>query len=178
MPRLHEAVADTLAQQSAHTDLDGANVDDYRQRPEIPPFLRIGSWIGGDRGGNPNITEHVLRATLARHCGKVLGYYEDQLEKLEGELSLSSILVKTSPELKALAEEAVETSAHRDVEPYRRSISAIRAKLKATAAQLCPDGAIAGSRSRAPAAYHKVQRPSKPAWTSSISHLLTTGPVC
>ena len=54
----------------------------------LPSFLRIGSWIGGDRDGNPFVTDGVLRATLRAQSRLALRYYLDELHKLGGELSL------------------------------------------------------------------------------------------
>ena len=38
--------------------------DSGAQRPFAPAFLRFGSWVGGDRDGNPQITAHVTRETM------------------------------------------------------------------------------------------------------------------
>src|SRR5271156_4045801 len=56
----------------------------------LPSFLRLGSWIGGDRDGNPFVTEEVLRAALRAQSSRALKYYLDELHLLGGELSLDS----------------------------------------------------------------------------------------
>jgi phosphoenolpyruvate carboxylase len=99
----------------------------------LPSFLRIGSWIGGDRDGNPFVTEEVLRAALQAQSSRALKYYLDDLHLLGGELSLDSGLVGVSDELAELAARSPDRSANRQDEPYRRAITGIYARLAATA---------------------------------------------
>jgi phosphoenolpyruvate carboxylase len=99
----------------------------------LPSFLRIGSWIGGDRDGNPFVTEEVLRAALRAQSGRALRYYLDELHLLGGELSLDIRLVGVSPALDELAARSPDRSANRQDEPYRRAITGIYARLAATA---------------------------------------------
>ncbi|RIA55008.1 phosphoenolpyruvate carboxylase [Dichotomicrobium thermohalophilum] len=140
VPRLHESLSDQLntirrgnQRQETHLYAGLAPESDNR---DLACFLRIGSWIGGDRDGNPYVTEDILRETLDRHARKIIGYYQSELSKLEGELSLSSRLVNVSAELTALAEQYGEDNVHLDVEPYRRAIIVIRKRLAATEARL------------------------------------------
>jgi phosphoenolpyruvate carboxylase len=99
----------------------------------LPSFLRVGSWIGGDRDGNPFVTEEVLRAALRAQSSRALTYYLDELHLLGGELSLDSRLVGVSD---ALAAQSPDRSANRQDEPYRRAITGIYARLAATARAL------------------------------------------
>src|SRR5207237_7976187 len=99
----------------------------------LPSFLRLGSWIGGDRDGNPFVTEGVLRTALRAQSSRALGYHLDELNKLGGELSLDSRLVGVSDALAELAARSPDRSANRQHEPYRRAITAISARLAATA---------------------------------------------
>ena len=99
----------------------------------LPSFLRIGSWIGGDRDGNPFVTEGVLRAALRAQSSRALKYYLDKLHLLGGELSLDSRLVSVSDALEELAARSPDRSANRQDEPYRRAITGIYARLVATA---------------------------------------------
>jgi phosphoenolpyruvate carboxylase len=100
------------------------------QRPES--FLRIGSWIGGDRDGNPNVTAETLRIALGRASETVLLHYLDEVHGLGAELSISTELADVAPELVELADRAHDPSPARADEPYRRAISGIYARLAAT----------------------------------------------
>ena len=121
LPRLYARVEDTLA---AH--------DSGRPARELPAFLRIGSWIGGDRDGNPFVTAAVLERTLAMQAATALGFYLEEINTLGAELSLADRLVSASDALHALADQATDTSAHRADEPYRRALSGVYARLAAS----------------------------------------------
>ena len=108
---------------------------------ELPSFLRMGSWIGGDRDGNPFVTEGILRSALKAQSGRALRYYLDELYQLGGELSLDSRLVDISEPLEELAARSPDRAASRRTEPYRRAITGIYARLAATARSL-DDGEI------------------------------------
>jgi len=95
-------------------------------------FLRLGSWIGGDRDGNPNVTVDSLRLALGRSSDTVLLYYLDEVHALGAELSISAELANVTPQLRALADRSHDASPARADEPYRRAISGIYARLAAT----------------------------------------------
>ena len=103
---------------------------------EIASFLRMGSWIGGDRDGNPFVTADVMRGTLKLQSSRVLQYYLEELHVLGAELSISAHLADVSEELRTLAERSPDTSPHRSAEPYRLAVSGIYARLTATAERL------------------------------------------
>ena len=98
------------------------------------PILRPGSWIGGDRDGNPNVTADVVRLATGRAAYTALAHYFVELTKLEEELSMSLRLVHISDELTALAEACHEPA--RADEPYRRALRVIHARLTATAQEI------------------------------------------
>jgi phosphoenolpyruvate carboxylase len=102
----------------------------------LPPFYRVGSWIGGDRDGNPFVTAEILRETLRLQSAAALNHYLEQIHELGGELPLSDLLVKTTPELQELAAHSTDQSPQRADEPYRRALSGIYARLAATARAL------------------------------------------
>jgi phosphoenolpyruvate carboxylase len=98
------------------------------------PILRPGSWIGGDRDGNPNVTADVVRLATGSASYTALGHYTAELTALEQELSMSARLVAVTDELAALAQACDERP--RADEPYRRAVRVIRARLSATAKQI------------------------------------------
>ncbi|NJD25517.1 MAG: phosphoenolpyruvate carboxylase [Betaproteobacteria bacterium] len=102
----------------------------------LPPFFRVGSWIGGDRDGNPFVTAEILREALRLQSAAALEHYLAEVHELGGELPLSDLLVKVSPELLALAAHSTDHSPQRADEPYRRALSGIYARLAATARAL------------------------------------------
>jgi phosphoenolpyruvate carboxylase len=95
-------------------------------------FLRPGSWIGGDRDGNPHVTADSLRLTLGRSAQALLADYLAQLHALGAELSISNELADVSAGVTALAKESGDVNAARADEPYRRAITGIYARLAAT----------------------------------------------
>jgi len=97
-----------------------------------PNFLRLGSWIGGDRDGNPHVTADSLRLALSRASQALLADYLEQLNALGAELSLSSERAAVSPGVEALARSSGDANAARVDEPYRRAITGMYARLAAT----------------------------------------------
>jgi phosphoenolpyruvate carboxylase len=95
-------------------------------------FLRPGSWIGGDRDGNPHVTADSLRQTLERSSRALLADYLAQLHALGAELSISNELAEVSEELRALAAKSGDNNSVRADEPYRRAITGIYARVAAT----------------------------------------------
>jgi phosphoenolpyruvate carboxylase len=98
------------------------------------PILRPGSWIGGDRDGNPNVTADVVRLATGSAAYTALAHYFVELTALEEELSMSVRLVQISDELAALADTCAEPA--RADEPYRRALRVIHGRLTATAAEI------------------------------------------
>jgi len=121
LPRLYATLEDSLEQLAPASGV-----------PPVASFLRVGSWIGGDRDGNPFVDANVLRGTLEMQNAHVLNFYGEELGKLRRELSLSTRLVDVSDALAALAAASPDTSAHSELEPYRRVIALILARLAAT----------------------------------------------
>ncbi|ORA71077.1 phosphoenolpyruvate carboxylase [Mycolicibacterium insubricum] len=101
------------------------------------PILRPGSWIGGDRDGNPNVTGAVVREATGRAARTAFTHYLAELTVLEIELPLSARLVTVSDELNALAD-LVDQPLRTD-EPYRRAVRAVHGRLTATAEAILDD---------------------------------------
>ena len=94
-------------------------------------FLKLGSWVGGDRDGNPFVTAEVMRGALARQSRAALRLYLDEIHRLGAELSIAAGLADVTPELKALADASPDSSPHRADEPYRRAIAGVYSRLAA-----------------------------------------------
>jgi phosphoenolpyruvate carboxylase len=114
----------------------------------LASFLTVGSWVGGDRDGNPFVTGPALEAALARQAGVALDHYLAQVQALGASLSLSDALARGTPELAALAARAPDAAPRRGDELFRRALVGIYARLSATREALA--GAPAGRRPPAP----------------------------
>ncbi|GGB18424.1 phosphoenolpyruvate carboxylase [Flexivirga endophytica] len=101
------------------------------------PVLRAGSWIGGDRDGNPNVTADVVSTATGRASQTAIQHYLRELETLEDEFSFSIRMARTTPELLELA--ALNTSDERTDEPFRQVIAWIRGRLSATHSEFFGD---------------------------------------
>lgn len=104
----------------------------FGEGASLPSFLRLGTWVGGDRDGNPKVDGAMMHKALARQAGAVLRVYLEQVNSIGAELSLSSRFTRVTKELDALAGKANDNSPQRSDEPYRRAISGIYARLAAT----------------------------------------------
>lgn len=118
LPRLYGQLEDLLARNG--------------EPEELPPFFRIGSWIGGDRDGNPFVTAEILTETLRLQSAAAFNFYLEEIHALGRELPLSQLLIQVSPALAALSEASPDTSPQRADEPYRRALAGIYARLAAT----------------------------------------------
>ncbi|GGL43712.1 phosphoenolpyruvate carboxylase [Nocardia jinanensis] len=105
------------------------------QRLLPKPLLRPGSWIGGDRDGNPYVTAEVVRTAASQAAGVAFGRYLRDLVQLEKTLALSARLVSVTPALDALADRGYPDPRTYADEPYRRALYGIRVRLTETARQ-------------------------------------------
>jgi phosphoenolpyruvate carboxylase len=108
----------------------------------IAPFFRMGSWIGGDRDGNPFVTATTLRTALARQAEVALRFYLTEAHHLGAELSMSATLAPVTAEMRALADRSPDRNPHREDEPYRRALIGIYARLAATLTELTGEEAL------------------------------------
>lgn len=125
VPEIYRALEEALAE--------------YYPRVKMPGrFLTFGSWIGGDRDGNPNVTAVVTAETIRLHRGLAITRHRETARLLDRTLSLSSRLSQVSPKLlEALtAEEELGLSPHANFlksqypeEPYRLRAAILRTDL-------------------------------------------------
>jgi phosphoenolpyruvate carboxylase len=124
LPRLYASLEDELARRAADT------------ARELPSFLRMGSWIGGDRDGNPFVTADVLRRALRMQSARIFTWYLEQLHELGADIPGATTVIDASPALLALAERSPDPHPQRADEPYRRALTGLYARLAATAREL------------------------------------------
>jgi phosphoenolpyruvate carboxylase len=105
-------------------------------RIDVAPFLRLGSWIGGDRDGHPHVDANTMRAALAAQAATVFEFYLGEVHALGAELSIAALLVPPPESLVTLADASPDPSPHRADEPYRRALTGVYARLQATASVL------------------------------------------
>jgi phosphoenolpyruvate carboxylase len=88
---------------------------------ELPPVVRFGSWIGGDRDGNPYVTPDVTRAALQLAREAILDRYVATLEQLVERLSVSTEQTPISDELADALDRYAGAFATLDPIPERRA---------------------------------------------------------
>ena len=104
-----------------------------------PGFVRLGTWIGGDRDGNPFVNAETLRYAVTRDGGTAIRHYLESIHKLGAEISISSGMSETPESVLALADKSGDLAPSRADEPYRRALSGIYARLAATHVALIGD---------------------------------------
>ena len=105
----------------------------------IPPFFKFGSWIGGDRDGNPYVTNDVTKDSLLKNRQIILDYYIESIEILVEKLSVSRESVKLSKNfenhlnniLKSI-DELESISTRNPGEVFRQFLSCMLIKLRGT----------------------------------------------
>ena len=148
-----------------YRDLDRALREAYPDAEiPTPPLLRFGSWIGGDRDGNPFVTPETTVQALGLLREQCLRFLEGRLELLAGRLSFSDQIAPPGAELDgilefgqthfpALARQLQTLNAE---EPYRRAVTFMRERLRATAATTAGTAAAATAAAATAAAAGSV----------------------
>ena len=126
---------------SVYRDLEEALVEAYPEEDiTVPPFLTFGSWIGGDRDGNPFVTPEVTIEALRTMSSAALGYLDLRLTNLSGRLSVSELMISKATvieprlvEYREMFPDLAEELARINVgEPYRQLVTLMRERLRAT----------------------------------------------
>ena len=105
---------------------------------KVPSFIRFGSWIGGDRDGNPFVTPDITREAVYMHAETALHEYMRRAQKLSTLLTHSSGLTTPSDEFLSSSKDDdkyfqgafEDTTQDFAKEPYRRKLKIIRYRLK------------------------------------------------
>jgi phosphoenolpyruvate carboxylase len=107
---------------------------------EIAPLLMPGTWIGGDRDGNPNVTPEVTRQALDLMRSAAINLLEGKLLELAGRLSIAESIAAPDSAVGALIDSlaaqfpelAPQVRAGNAGEPYRQALTLMRERLRAS----------------------------------------------
>ena len=138
LPGLYQEVSDALKSEY-NLDIDIS---------ELPLLLGFGSWIGGDRDGNPFVTPEVTREAIRDAKSRLLSYYDHRLQLAIDLLTTSAQQLPVSEELRAQLDSYLNTlqitagqvfGGHFQFELYRRFLVCIHARMLRTAGQHTAD---------------------------------------
>lgn len=125
-----------------YRNIKNAIVDIYPELTDypLPAFMSFGSWIGGDRDGNPFVTHDTTEMAVLMHANGVLRHYQTLIKKLRRELIHSDTIIDIAPDVYTRIKEYATLDKKvfyynpddYNNEPYRRLLSIILAKIKAT----------------------------------------------
>jgi phosphoenolpyruvate carboxylase len=103
----------------------------------LTPFFQFGSWIGGDRDGNPFVTNEVTRRALTENALASMRYYDERLSVLLQRLSITERALPPPAAFREVLARALAESGEADAiaqrnpgEPYRQFLSCMLRKLK------------------------------------------------
>ncbi len=112
----------------------------YGRRLPLTGLIHLGSWIGGDKDGNPSVTHLSLRAALLRYRQAILMKYLESIEQIQEQLTHSDHLCRLSPAFRrslsgdrrrfpALIESLSLRFPH---QPYRQKLAIMAHRLRET----------------------------------------------
>jgi phosphoenolpyruvate carboxylase len=138
LPRLYQEVVAALKSEY------GLNVD----VSELPLLLAFGSWIGGDRDGNPFVTPDVTREAIRDAKVRLLSYYDQRVQLIIDLLTTSAQQSPVSDELRGKLDSYLNQlqtgvsqvlGSHFQFELYRRFLVCVHARMLRTAGQHAAD---------------------------------------
>ncbi|MGJ8619932.1 MAG: phosphoenolpyruvate carboxylase [Methylophilaceae bacterium] len=119
--------------QDLERDINRIFSEEFYGLYQLPSFLNMGSWIGGDRDGNPFVNGETLFQAVHLQSAAAFKFYLSEVESLRREFAVSTRLINVTPEVKALAERSRDQSPHRVDEAYRMALNSIHDRLIVTA---------------------------------------------
>ncbi len=129
-------IVPTLYRSLDHLVLDG---ESGARKPAAPAFMRLGSWVGGDRDGNPNVTWQVTREALATQAEHVLLALERAANRIGRTLTAQEETTPASQELQEALDNALpehrqlldELTVRAPGEPHRVFVLYAAARIRA-----------------------------------------------
>ena len=120
--------------------VEAALGDDDPGRLPLPPVVRFGSWVGGDRDGNPFVTAEVTRETVATHADQALLVLHDAVDRVARMITVDEESTPPTARLRdALSNDAAahprllaEVTKDSPREPHRQKLLVVAARLEAT----------------------------------------------
>ena len=116
----------------------------------IPPFFQFGSWIGGDRDGNPFVTNEITRDTLLRNRRAIIHHYQRKLVELTRKASITKHAVNLSGEFEIALDRLLEETGQKKIlstrnpgEVFRQYATCMSLKMDGTAVK--PDNGSGGA---------------------------------
>ncbi|MEO8287884.1 MAG: phosphoenolpyruvate carboxylase [Chloroflexota bacterium] len=107
------------------------------EKAALPPVLRFGTWVGGDRDGNPTVTAEVTRASARMARSAILRRYRQDIQSLGRDLSVSVRLGGVSSRMMDTITHDLDELGQQPIrkwsdEPYRRKLGLIGERLRRT----------------------------------------------
>ena len=132
IPRIYRYVDDALQGEAAGW-----------KQPVVPPFMRLGTWVGGDRDGNPFVTASVTKKAMAIASDHVLRGLEASAERIARTITLDSeetpasdALVHLWQQMAAADEDgAADASVRAPGEPHKQVLTLVARRISATRAR-------------------------------------------
>lgn len=142
VPRLYRSVEAALEQTGA-APTDAGWSPDAVERAAVPAFVRFGTWIGGDRDGNPYVTAAVTREGVATQARAALSLLAAQADRVARTLTMDITSTPPSDALVAAleADAVAMPAAFADIvrnspgEPHRQKVLIVAARVEATLAE-------------------------------------------
>ena len=157
VPRLYRAL-DGAFDPPARRRGVGAATDSGRtgtRPPHVPAFMRWGSWIGGDRDGNPGVTADITERTVRIHADHVLHGYEAVVTRLMQTVAAATtpeapvnraLVMRLGRDAEALPETDRQLRRRFPNEPYRQRFGFIAERLRRTRSALTGEAAALTGR--------------------------------
>ncbi len=147
-PRLYRVLDHALDRSSAPSLAAARDTGMTGTRPpRMSAFMEWGSWIGGDRDGNPNVTASITRETLRIQSDHVLRGYEAVVHRLSQTIAANAATGRLGPLFRAqlardehdLPETAADVRRRFPEEPYRQRLAFVEERLRRTRGHLVSD---------------------------------------